>query len=45
MNGTFFNTHRMLGQYVGNAYFPLASSIASTDQVVTDEEVPVGAGV
>lgn len=39
MNGTFFNTHRMLGQYVSNAYFPLASSIASTDQIVTDEEV------
>ena len=38
MNGTFFNTHRMLGQYVSNAYFPLASSIASTDQEVTDEE-------
>jgi glycogen phosphorylase len=37
MNGTFFNTHRMLGQYVSNAYFPLASSIASTDQVIEDE--------
>ncbi len=41
MNGTFFNTHRMLGQYVANAYFPLASSIASTDQEVVDE-VPEG---
>ena len=39
MNGTFFNTHRMLGQYVANAYFPLASSIASTDQEVVDEEI------
>ena len=39
MNGTFFNTHRMLGQYVANAYFPLASSIASSDQVVVDDEV------
>jgi starch phosphorylase len=38
MNGTFFNTHRMLGQYVGNAYFPQASSIASTDQVIVDDE-------
>ena len=38
MNGTFFNTHRMLGQYVANAYFPLASSIAITDQVVVDDE-------
>ncbi len=40
MNGTFFNTHRMLGQYVSNAYFPLASSIASTDQEIVDEELP-----
>ena len=38
MNGTFFNTHRMLGQYVSNAYFPLASSVASTDQVVVNDE-------
>jgi starch phosphorylase len=37
MNGTFFNTHRMLGQYVSNAYFPQASSIASTDQEITDD--------
>ncbi len=37
INGTFFNTHRMLGQYVANAYFPLASAIASTDQEVPDE--------
>jgi starch phosphorylase len=37
VNGTFFNTHRMLGQYVANAYFPPASSIASTDQVVVDD--------
>ena len=42
INGTFFNTHRMLGQYVGNAYFPVASTIASTDQIVTNEEVPEG---
>ncbi|MGH7224085.1 MAG: alpha-glucan family phosphorylase, partial [Gemmataceae bacterium] len=34
INGTFFNTHRMLGQYVANAYFPQASSIASTDQEI-----------
>ncbi|MDE1160581.1 MAG: alpha-glucan family phosphorylase [Acidobacteriaceae bacterium] len=38
MNGTFFNTHRMLGQYVSNAYFPLASSVASTDQIIIDDE-------
>lgn len=24
INGTFFNTHRMLAQYIGNAYFPPA---------------------
>jgi starch phosphorylase len=41
MNGSFFNTHRMLGQYVANAYFPLASSIAVTDQVIVDDEVPL----
>jgi starch phosphorylase len=23
MNGTFFNTHRMLSQYISNAYFPV----------------------
>jgi len=22
LNGSFFNTHRMLDQYVNNAYFP-----------------------
>ncbi|SEG69819.1 starch phosphorylase [Bryocella elongata] len=38
VNGTFFNTHRMLGQYVSNAYFPLSSSVASTDQEIPDEE-------
>lgn len=42
INGAFFNTHRMLGQYVANAYFPLASSIASTEQETTvQEEEPV----
>jgi starch phosphorylase len=38
MNGTFFNTHRMLGQYVSNAYFPAAASIAVSDQIVVDDE-------
>ena len=37
MGTSFFNTHRMLGQYVSNAYFPQASSIASTDQEITDD--------
>jgi starch phosphorylase len=39
MNGTFFNTHRMLGQYVSNAYFPPSASIAASNQIVTNDEV------
>ena len=31
MNGTFFNTHRMLGQYFANAYFPLSELGAISD--------------
>jgi glycogen phosphorylase len=38
INGTFFNTHRMLGQYVSNAYFPPSASIAASNQVVVDDE-------
>ncbi|MDP9038805.1 MAG: alpha-glucan family phosphorylase [Acidobacteriota bacterium] len=34
MNGTFFNTHRMLGQYFNNAYFP---------QMPAEEAIPVAA--
>jgi starch phosphorylase len=45
MNGTFFNTHRMLGQYVSNAYFPLSASVASQDQVVVDDEARETVGV
>jgi starch phosphorylase len=42
MNGTFFNTDRMLGQYVSNAYFPKSASVAATDQPQTTEiEAPV----
>lgn len=37
MNGTFFNTHRMLGQYISNAYFPAAASVAASNQVIVDE--------
>ena len=40
INGTFFNTHRMLGQYVSNAYFPPSASIAASNQVVVDDEAP-----
>jgi starch phosphorylase len=38
INGTFFNTHRMMGQYVSNAYFPASASVAASDQVVVDDE-------
>jgi starch phosphorylase len=34
INGTFFNTHRMLGQYFSNAYFP---------QITPEEAVPLEA--
>ena len=37
MNGTFFNTHRMLGQYFSNAYFPQSASVTTTDQPETAE--------
>jgi starch phosphorylase len=43
MNGSFFNTHRMLGQYVSNAYFPLSATVPVTDQVVVNDEVLVSA--
>lgn len=39
INGTFFNTHRMLGQYVANAYFPPSASIAASNQMVVNDEV------
>ena len=35
INGTFFNTHRMLSQYMDNAYFPYLS----THQRIENEEV------
>jgi len=38
INGTYFNTHRMLGQYVSNAYYPPSASIAATNQVVVNDE-------
>ncbi len=39
LNGTFFNTHRMLGQYFANAYFPQSAAVAASDQIVVDDEV------
>jgi starch phosphorylase len=41
INGTFFNTHRMLGQYVSNSYFPPSASVAASNQVIVDDEVLV----
>jgi len=32
MNGSFFNTHRMLAQYVANAYFPSEALFAAIGQ-------------
>ncbi len=45
MNGTFFNTHRMLAQYFGNAYFPQASladfKLDYPERVEKKKEAPV----
>jgi starch phosphorylase len=38
INGTYFNTHRMLGQYVANAYFPPSASVAASNRIVIDDE-------
>jgi starch phosphorylase len=38
INGTYFNTHRMLGQYVSNAYYPPSASIAASNQVIVNDE-------
>jgi starch phosphorylase len=38
MNGTFFNTHRMFGQYVSNAYFPASASEPAGDQIIVNDE-------
>jgi starch phosphorylase len=40
INGAFFNTHRMLGQYFANAYFPASASVTVSDQEVVNDEVP-----
>ncbi len=37
MNGTFFNTHRMLGQYIANAYFPPTSVNAANQALVPED--------
>jgi starch phosphorylase len=34
LNGSFFNTHRMAGQYAVNAYFPTSRQKVETPQPV-----------
>ncbi len=43
INGTFFNTHRMLRQYFSNAYFPQISipSESATPTILTEEPQPL----
>jgi glycogen phosphorylase len=33
VNGSFFNTHRMVSQYVRNAYFPAGNGVAARSEV------------
>ena len=44
MNGTFFNTHRMLAQYIGNAYLPPAE-VGDLSELVEFSHQPVQATV
>jgi starch phosphorylase len=41
INGSFFNTHRMLAQYLANAYFPSTAHAASNQPVETYLPEPV----
>jgi starch phosphorylase len=38
MNGSFFNTHRMLAQYVTNAYFPQTSVPSAAGAALADDD-------
>ena len=40
INGSFFNTQRMLLQYLSNAYFPADAAMASTAPPATPETLP-----
>ena len=42
MNGTFFNTHRMLAQYIGNAYLPSAE-VGELSELEEFTQQPTGA--
>ncbi len=44
MNGTFFNTHRMLAQYIGNAYLPPAE-VGELSELEEFTQQPTGAAV
>ncbi len=44
INGAFFNTHRMLGQYFANAYFPPSDSNAASKQRMVDDEAEESGG-
>jgi starch phosphorylase len=37
INGTFFNTHRQLAQYVGDAYFPQSADGVGQAQALVEE--------
>jgi len=45
MNGSFFNTDRMLGQYFSNAYFPQAPVTDATPETETMAEALLASGV
>ena len=47
MNGSFFNTHRMLAQYIDNAYLPPAEvgDISELVEFSRQEELPTAAAV
>ena len=42
MNGTFFNTHRMLAQYFSNAYLP-PDEVGAISELVEFTHQPVDA--
>ena len=46
VNGSFFNTHRMLAQYVNNAYFPREAGLVSPQEAAypSERQQPNGAG-
>ncbi len=46
VNGIFFNTHRMLGQYLSNAYFPqISPNQTAPGQIAAEETIQAGIGL